>query len=106
MDAQIVMEAPVEGTYMAVGHPVLLVLLGLAGGALAGLVHFGSLSWNARLYASASLSAAIGVQLVRFALLIAILAGAARLGAPALLSGALAILAMRSVVIRRVARAA
>lgn len=92
-------------TYLTIGHPALLVALGLAGGALAGLAHFGSLSWNARLYAGGSPFVAIGVQLVRFALLIAILAGLARLGAPALLSGALAVLAVRSIVVRRVARA-
>jgi F1F0 ATPase subunit 2 len=82
--------------------PALTALLGLAAGVLLGLAHFGSLRWNVRLFTSGGGRRALGAQLLRFALVFAVLAGLAKLGALPLLAGALGILLARQLVLRRV----
>ncbi len=77
--------------------------LGLLLGALAGTVHFGSLWWNARLFAQpGSMARAFAVQLGRFALLVAAFALLSLMGALPLLSGALGLLVARQIVMKRV----
>lgn len=76
--------------------------LGLILGALAGTVHFGSLWWNARLFAApGSMAKAFVIQIGRFAVLVAVFALLSRLGALPLLSGALGLLIARQVVMKR-----
>jgi F1F0 ATPase subunit 2 len=83
--------------------PAAGVVLGLAVGAILGLIHFGSLRWNTRLYlAGGSIALAFALQLARFAILAGAFILLARLGALPLLSGALGLLAARSYVVRRV----
>ncbi len=86
--------------------PVGGALIGLAVGTLLGLIHFGSLWWNVRLLASGGALRALAIQLLRFALLAAVLLGLAKLGAAALLAGALGLLLARSLLLRRLGRAA
>ncbi len=81
--------------------PMTAVLAGLAAGALLGVVHFGSLRWNVRLYAGGGAVAAFGVQILRFACTAAGLWALTRLGAPALLAGASGIVVARGVLLRR-----
>lgn len=80
-------------------------LIGFTVGVLLGLIHFGSLWWNLRLLASAGALRALAVQLLRFALLAVVLAGLAKLGAAALLAGALGLLLARGLLLRRLGRA-
>lgn len=49
------------------------ILVGLAAGLLLGLIHFGSLWWNARLYAGGGWARALCLHLLRFCLLLAVL---------------------------------
>lgn len=77
------------------------VLAGLGVGAVLGLAHFASLAWNTRLYARGGAALGLAVQLARLALVVAVLYGLVRLGAGALLAGALGFLAARHVVMRR-----
>jgi F1F0 ATPase subunit 2 len=86
--------------------PVAGALAGLAVGVLLGLAHFGSLWWNAQLFLSGGAFRAFGVQLIRFGILLAVLAGLAKLGALPLLSGALGLLLARGLLIRRLGSAA
>ncbi|WP_296706017.1 ATP synthase subunit I [Rhodoblastus sp.] len=79
-------------------------LFGLAVGALLGLAHFGSLWWNTRLYADGGFLRALAVQLGRFGLLIVVLAALAKIGAPALLGGALGVFFTRGLLLRRLGR--
>ena len=76
-------------------------LFGLAAGRLLGFVHFAVLRRNAELYLARSLMRGIGVHLLRFAILGLALLLLARLGAGALLSGALGLLAARHLLLRR-----
>lgn len=90
----------------AAGHlpPLAGALVGLAAGGLVGLVHFSTLWLTAKLYASGGAGKAIVLQVARFAVLVAVFYGLARLGAIPLLSGALALVAVRIVVVRRLGK--
>mgnify|MGYP003136637674 CR=1 FL=1 len=81
--------------------PAAAAILGLMVGALLGLAHFGSLWWNVRLYTGGSAGRALAVQLLRLAILVAVFVGLAKLGAAALLAGALGLLVTRHLVMRR-----
>jgi F1F0 ATPase subunit 2 len=86
--------------------PLAAALIGLAGGVLLGLAHFGSLWWNAKAYLSGGVGAALAIQLLRFAVLALVLAGLAKLGALPLLTGALGLLIARGLLLRRLGRPA
>ncbi len=79
--------------------------LALCVGFALGLLHFGSLWWNARLYAGGGALRAFAIQVARFAVLVAVFVALARLGAVALIAGALGLLAARAVLMRRLGRA-
>jgi F1F0 ATPase subunit 2 len=76
-------------------------LAGFFAGVLLGVLHFGSLWWNVRLYAGSGSLAAFGVHILRFALTAAGLWGLAKIGAPALLASASGVLVGRGVLLRR-----
>jgi len=79
--------------------PLLLpALLGLAAGLAAGVWHFVSLDWNLRLWLAGRGALALGVQLLRLALIAALLVGLARLGAAAVLAAATGLLLARQAV--------
>lgn len=80
------------------------VLVGLAAGALLGFLYFGSLWWNVRLYATAGLPAASGLQILRFILIAAGLWGLARVGSLSLLASAPGILVARGILVRHLGR--
>jgi F1F0 ATPase subunit 2 len=77
-------------------------LAGFAAGMLLGLIHFSSLWINVRLFTTGGAALALCVQLLRFALLLAVLVALAMAGAVALLFGGLGICVARRVVLRRV----
>mgnify|MGYP001195892948 CR=1 FL=1 len=81
--------------------PALEILIGLAVGGVLGVVHFGSLLWVARRFADGGAALALTVQLARFAVLGGVLFGLSKMGAPALLAGAVGLLVARYVVVRR-----
>lgn len=85
--------------------PAIPAAAGLAAGALLGLLFFGSLRWNARLYGGRVLLA-LGAQLARFGVLAVALTLLARWGAAPLLAAALGLMLARRVVLRRVERTA
>lgn len=60
-------------------------------GAVAGFAHLWAMKANARLFEQGRFAAGAGLQLLRFALLGAVLFGMAKLGAAALLAGALSL---------------
>ncbi|KAB7738398.1 hypothetical protein F2P47_17425 [Parvibaculum sedimenti] len=77
--------------------------IGLMAGVLLGFFHFRSLWWNTQVYMSGGNPfRALALQLFRFAVLIALLVGLAKLGALPLLAGALGLLLARSIVFRHV----
>jgi F1F0 ATPase subunit 2 len=80
---------------------MIAVLAGFFAGALLGVLHFGSLWWNIRLYAGSGSLAVFGVQILRFVLTAAGLWGLAKIGAPALLAGASSVFVARGVLLRR-----
>jgi F1F0 ATPase subunit 2 len=82
------------------------LLLGLAAGLLLGFIHFGSLWWNAQVYAGGGWAQALGLQLLRFCLLLAVLGALAWLGATFLLAGALGLLLARGLMLRFLGRQA
>ncbi len=84
--------------------PVAAVALGLVVGGLLGLAHFSTLWLNTKLYARGGVGMALALQLVRFAVLVVVFYGLARLGALPLLSGALALIGARALVVRRLGR--
>lgn len=76
--------------------------LGLLLGLATGLVHFATLRRVTALYLAGTAPArALGLQLARLALVALVLAGLARLGAGALLAGALGLMLAREAVLRR-----
>ena len=79
----------------------LQVALGAAVGAAAGFAYFTALRWNVDLFERGATPKALLVLVTRFALLAALFVGLAKLGAPALLSAALGLLAARRVTLRR-----
>jgi len=81
---------------------LLAVAIGLATGAVLGLVHFATLRWTTDLYLGKGIAYGFGLQILRFAVLGLVLFALARLGAAALLSGALGLLVMRRIVLKRV----
>lgn len=100
------MTHPIDAAFALLSEPLTGALFGLAVGALLGLVHFGALWWNTRLYTQGGAALALAVQLGRFALLGLVLAGLAKLGALPLLAGALGLLLVRPLVVRRIGRIA
>ena len=78
--------------------------MSFAVGFLFGLAHFGSLWWNARLYAGHGAVLALALQLVRLGLLVLVLATLARLGAAPLVAAASGLLVARLLLVRRLGR--
>jgi len=77
--------------------------VGLLAGMAVGLAHFATLWWNTRLFTgSGSIFAAFGLQLGRFAMVVAVFFGLAKFGALPLLAGALGLLLARHIVIKRI----
>lgn len=86
--------------------PFLVPLVAAAVGLGAGLLHFSTLEKVTQLYlAGGGIGLALGLQLARLALLGAVLVGLAYTGALPLLTGALGILAGRTIVLRAKRRA-
>jgi len=85
-----------SGSVLATG-----VLAGVAGLVL-GAVHFGSLRWNARLFAGGAAGPAFLLQLGRLAVTVLGFCLLVHFGASALLCGAATWLCARTVVLRRV----
>ncbi|BBU64262.1 hypothetical protein MSC49_41970 (plasmid) [Methylosinus sp. C49] len=79
----------------------LQLALGAGAGFAAGLAYFRALRWNVDLFERGVTPKAILLLITRFAALAAALAALAKIGALALLSGALGLLAARRVVLRR-----
>ena len=77
------------------------VVIGLTAGFLAGLLHFGSLWGNARLFTTGSAGKAVALQIGRIAVAVAVLSLLARLGLAAVLSGSLAFLVARPLMVWR-----
>jgi len=77
------------------------VAVGLIAGLFAGLFHFASLWWNTRLLLTGGAAKAVVMQLARFAMTVAVLMALAKLGAPALLGGAVGVLCARRPLLRR-----
>lgn len=75
--------------------------LGLLLGLLVGAVHFAGLALNLRLFTAGRVSAALGLQLLRLSVSVALLASLIRLGIGPLLAGALGLLLARQGLIRR-----
>jgi F1F0 ATPase subunit 2 len=76
----------------------------LLGGFALGLLHFGTLWWNARWFSQDRPVAAFLLQILRLALVTAAFAAAARFGAAPLLSAVLGFLAARGLVLRKARR--
>ena len=74
---------------------------GLLAGLLVGVVHFASLAFNLRLFTAGRVLPALGLQLLRVGLSVALLAALIRLGLAALLAGAGGLLLVRQLFIRR-----
>ena len=81
---------------------VVLLPLAMAAGIALGIAFFATLHRNVELYADGRPAAAGLLQLLRFALLVAVLAGAVHFGAGPLLACSLGLLAGRYWVMRRV----
>lgn len=93
----------VFAAHPAVWATAVSALLHLIAGAGLGVVHFGGLWWNARLFAAGGrMATAVAVALGRFTLVGGVLAVAALQGALALLATALGLLVTRAIVMRRV----
>lgn len=87
--------------------PLAGTALGLGVGLAAGAAYFATLWWNTQLYLSGGRALlALLIQVVRFALLLAALAALALFGALPLLTGAVGLLIARTLVLRRLGRAA
>jgi F1F0 ATPase subunit 2 len=77
------------------------IAIGVIAGFLAGLLHYASLWWNARLFAAGAAGKAVALQLGRIAAAVAALTLLARLGFAALSSGAVAFLVARPLLVWR-----
>lgn len=95
-----------EITASLANTPAVGALFGFGVGVLLGLLHIGSLWWITQLYLKGGALRALAVQLLRFAVLLAVFAGLSKLGALPLLSGAIGLLLARSVLVRRLGRPA
>jgi F1F0 ATPase subunit 2 len=95
MDASAGAEAVIRGSL------TLQMLIGLAAGFLAGLLHFASLWWNARLFTAGAAGKAIALQLGRIAVAVAVLTSLGLLGFAALASGTAAFLLARPLLVWR-----
>ncbi|MDW6024404.1 ATP synthase subunit I [Mesorhizobium sp. BAC0120] len=87
------------------GAQALYASLGLFVGALLGLFHFVSLRVIVRLYVEGGAARAVAIKILRFGLLIAILAALAKVAVAALVGGAFGLLAARGFVLRRLGSA-
>ncbi|MGE4407272.1 ATP synthase subunit I [Pseudomonas sp.] len=74
---------------------------GLTVGTLAGLLHFHFLALNVRLFTKGRAGAALLLQLLRLAVTASVLIALARLGAAAVLAGAVGVLLARQWMLRR-----
>jgi F1F0 ATPase subunit 2 len=74
---------------------LLQIVVGLIAGFVVGVLHFGSLWWNARLFTSGSAGKAVALQLGRVAAAVVALLFLARLGFAALLCSAFGFLVAR-----------
>ncbi|HME27772.1 MAG TPA: ATP synthase subunit I [Acetobacteraceae bacterium] len=79
----------------------LLDSLCFAAGVAVGLLHFLLLRWNTRLFITAGVPRAIGIQALRLVVLAGVLLLAARFGAVPLLLTALGVMMARQIVVRR-----
>jgi F1F0 ATPase subunit 2 len=102
MDASHLMDTQLTHTLTA--SPALHAFLGLFAGALLGLFHFAALWANVRLYIEGGAVGGVAIQILRFGLLIAVLAALAKLGAAALLGSAFGLFVARGFVLRRFGR--
>jgi F1F0 ATPase subunit 2 len=75
---------------------------GFVAGVLLGIVHFGALWINVRLFATGGAVLALCLQVLRFVVLLAVLVALAMAGAAALLAGGLGICLGRRLVLRRI----
>lgn len=83
---------------------IVFACLSLVAGMCGGAVHFSSLRLNTGLFARGKPLRALAMQLLRFMLLVSLLAGLAKLGPGCLLAGALGLVAVRGPVLRRFGR--
>lgn len=90
--------APVSATLPSLA---LQIALGAAAGGAAGFAYFTALRWNVDLFERGAAPKALLLLVMRFGLLAALFVGLAKLGAAALLSAALGLLAARRVLLRR-----
>ncbi len=81
-----------------------LLAFGLAVGALMGLVHFGLLGWNTRLFVTGPVLGAAGLQIARLAFVGIVFFGLAKIGAGALIAGLVGLLAARRGALRQFGR--
>jgi hypothetical protein len=77
------------------------IVLGLAAGALVGVLHFATLRWSTALYLGRTFALAFGLQLVRLGVVGLLLFLLAHIGAGTQLAGALGLLAVRRPFLRR-----
>lgn len=80
--------------------PSVQAMAGLALGLAGGLVHFLSLAWNLKLFLAGRPWQALGLQCLRLAFTVALLAGLAQWGAVAVLAGLAGLLVARHVTLR------
>lgn len=80
------------------------IAVGVVVGFGLGMVYFGSLWWNVQAWVGGDMVRAAVTQILRFALVAVAFFGLAKLGAAALLCGALGLLAARALVLRRFGR--
>ena len=95
------LEMDVATVIAALPSLALQVALGAAVGAAAGFAYFRALRWNVDLFERGATPIALLLLVTRFGLLAALFFALAKLGAPALLSAALGLLAARRVTLRR-----
>jgi F1F0 ATPase subunit 2 len=77
------------------------VAIGFLAGFILGVLHFASLWWNTRLFATGSAGKAFVLQLARIAVAVSVLVLLARFSLVALLSGAVAFLLARPLLLWR-----
>lgn len=77
------------------------IALGIIAGGILGYIHFKSLKWNTRFYLNGGADRAIGLHILRFAILILVLVSLAKVGAWALISAMASLLVVRTIVVRQ-----